>query len=108
MRKLSSVSFGGKDGTKANVRLGQKGQLKPKGSSHSPATAYPEAKGSYNLNTLMVVVHLQFNRMTSGPIAQPSHVYDSNFFLSSFYQCFCWTIRVSKHITKVFMAGILF
>lgn len=33
-------------------------------------------------------------------------VYDSNFFISSFYQCFCGTIEISKHITEVFLVGI--
>lgn len=95
---FSGVSLSGKHGTKANDRLGQKGQFKPKKSSNSPVTAYLGTKGSYSSNTPMVAEHLQLDWMTSGLIAQPTHVYNN--FISSFYQCFCWTIEISKHITE--------
>lgn len=47
-------------------------------------------------HTPTVGEHLQLDSMTSGLVAQPAHIYNSSFFLSSFYQCFCWTIRISK------------
>lgn len=50
----------------------------------------------------VVVEHLQLDGMTSDLVAQPVHVYSSSFFLSSFYQCFCWTIRISKNVKEVF------
>ena len=77
-------------------------------SPKAPVTAYPETKGNYSPNTPVMVEYLQLDRMTSGLVAQPTHVYDSNFFLSSLYQCFCWIIRISKHVSQVFMEGILF
>lgn len=103
---LSGVSFSRKHGTKANDRLGQKGQFKPQNFSISPVTAYLGTKGSYSPNTPMVAEHLQLGWMTLGLIAQPTHVHNSNFFISSFYQCFCWTTEISKHITEVFIVFI--
>lgn len=52
---LSGVSLSGKHGTKANDRLGQKGQFKPKESNNSPVTAHLGTKGSYSPNTSMVM-----------------------------------------------------
>lgn len=104
---LSGVSFIGKHNTKANGTLWQKGQFKPKKSSSSPFTPHVGTKGSSSPNTPMVAEHLQLDWMTSALIAQPTHVYDSNF-ISSFYQCFCWTTKISKHVTEVFMVVIRF
>lgn len=42
-----------------NVRLGHRGQFKHEDFSHFLVTAFPEAKGSHELNAHMLAGHLQ-------------------------------------------------